>query len=101
MTIFSNAERFTEITLTEPIRYNGQDNAEKWLNDLLCLDCGIGLGDSVSNGQDQHQPAASDCQLFLVDRDALFSGGARSERFLQRLMSIYVSSHYKVGISEL
>lgn len=27
-----------EITLEEPIRYSKNDNVEKWLNELLCLD---------------------------------------------------------------
>ena len=28
-----------EVSLDEPIRYGNSDPIEKWLNDLLCLDC--------------------------------------------------------------
>ena len=32
-----------EITLEEPIRYAQGDPIEKWLNDLLCLDCAASI----------------------------------------------------------
>jgi tRNA(Met) C34 N-acetyltransferase TmcA len=41
-------------------------------------------------------PHPSACDLYHVDRDALFSYNKLSELFLQRLVAIYVSSHYKV-----
>ncbi|KAL8434618.1 hypothetical protein ACSSS7_003093 [Eimeria intestinalis] len=40
-------------------------------------------------------PAVSSCSLYLVNRDALFSYHPASEAFLQRLQSLFVSSHYK------
>ncbi len=40
-------------------------------------------------------PAPADCELYHVDRDALFSGHALSEAFLQRLMSLYTAAHYR------
>ena len=35
------------------------------------------------------------CELYYVNRDTLFSYHKVSEMFLQRLMSLYVASHYK------
>lgn len=81
-----------EIELAEPIRYAPRDPVEQWLNDLLCLDatskpykltCGC--------------PLPSACDLFYVNRDSLFSFHKLSEAFLQRVMSLYVASHYKVS----
>merc|ERR1712060_342416 len=40
-------------------------------------------------------PMPSQCGLFLVNRDALFSYHAASEGFLFKMMSLFVSSHYK------
>ena len=35
------------------------------------------------------------CSLYEVNRDALFSYHALSERFLQRVMALYTAAHYK------
>ncbi len=40
-------------------------------------------------------PAPADCELYHVDRDALFSGHALSEAFLQSLMALYTAAHYR------
>lgn len=40
-------------------------------------------------------PAPRDCELYLVDRDALFSYHAMAEGLLQRIWSLYTSAHYK------
>lgn len=40
-------------------------------------------------------PVPEACELYYVNRDTLFSYHKISEMFLQRLMSLYVSSHYK------
>eukprot|EP00978_Attheya_sp_CCMP212_P011390 scaffold28112_cov54-Attheya_sp.AAC.3 len=40
-------------------------------------------------------PAPSECELYHVDRDALFSYHKLSEAFLQKLMGLYTSAHYK------
>jgi hypothetical protein len=42
-------------------------------------------------------PAPRDCELFWVDRDALFSHHKLSEAFLQRVMSMYVIFFLKCG----
>ncbi|KAF6021224.1 NAT10 [Bugula neritina] len=78
-----------ELTLKEPIRYAEGDLVEAWLNQLLCLDAteveNINCGD----------PLPERCDLYYVNRDALFSFHKTSEEFLQKIMSLYVSSHYK------
>ena len=40
-------------------------------------------------------PSPSQCSLYYVNRDTLFSFHSASEVFLQRIMALYVSSHYK------
>jgi N-acetyltransferase 10 len=46
-------------------------------------------------------PAPSDCELYSVDRDALFSYHKLSEAFLQKLMGLYTSAHYKNSPNDL
>lgn len=79
-----------EIKLETPIRYGTGDKVEKWLNTLLCLDATI-----VSRGMAQGCPHPSKCDLYYVSRDTLFSFHPASEVFLQRMMALYVASHYK------
>lgn len=81
---------FREVSLDEPIRYGPGDPVEAWLNELLCLDA-TSKPYRLSGGC----PHPRDCDLYVVDRDALFSYHKVSEAFLQRMMSLYVSSHYK------
>jgi N-acetyltransferase 10 len=80
-----------EIKLETPIRYSSGDTVERWLNSLLCLDASVG----TRNGQNQGCPHPSNCELYYVSRDALFSYHPASELFLQRMMALYVASHYK------
>lgn len=81
---------FREIILQEPIRYSPGDVIETWLNKLLCLDAAEYIPPVPSR-----LPHPEECDLYFVERDTLFSGHAASEAFLQRVMSLYVSSHYK------
>ncbi|KAL4224487.1 N-acetyltransferase 10 [Mactra antiquata] len=78
-----------EVVLNESIRYANKDPVEKWLNDLLCLDATDVL--KISSGC----PLPELCELYYVNRDTLFSYHKASEGFLHRIMSLYVSSHYK------
>jgi N-acetyltransferase 10 len=80
-----------EIELSMPIRYAQDDAVESWLNKLLCLDCGSSAQLKLNGGA----PAPGDCELYSVDRDALFSYHKLSEAFLQKLMGLYTSAHYK------
>eukprot|EP00522_Entomoneis_paludosa_P018351 CAMPEP_0172451884 /NCGR_PEP_ID=MMETSP1065-20121228/9723_1 /TAXON_ID=265537 /ORGANISM="Amphiprora paludosa, Strain CCMP125" /LENGTH=1112 /DNA_ID=CAMNT_0013203855 /DNA_START=47 /DNA_END=3385 /DNA_ORIENTATION=+ len=80
-----------EIELQTPIRYASGDPVEKWLNHLLCLDSGNSANLKMSGGA----PAPEDCELYSVDRDALFSFHKLSESFLQKIMGLYTSAHYK------
>ncbi|KAH7106917.1 DUF699-domain-containing protein [Auriculariales sp. MPI-PUGE-AT-0066] len=87
----ARARTLREIKLEVPIRYSSGDNVEKWLNSLLCLDATV----ATSNKFAQGCPHPSKCELFYVSRDTLFSYHPASELFLQRMMSLYVASHYK------
>lgn len=80
----------TELTLDTPIRYGRGDHVESWLNQLLCLDSSTAATRLVSV-----MPAPRDCELYLVDRDALFSYHTMAEGLLQRIWSLYTSAHYK------
>ena len=88
--ITSNARILTELKLDTPIRYSLNDPIEKWLNNLLCLDVTTHSTRIVSS-----MPAPKDCELFMVNRDALFSYHSLSETFLQRIWALYTSAHYK------
>lgn len=63
---------------------------EKWLNELLCLNC----TDHVPWIPDR-LPHPDQCDVFYVERRTLFSFHKQSEFFLQQMMSLYVASHYK------
>lgn len=85
-----------ELQLTEPIRYGPGDPVENWLNSLLCLDCQSTLKPASGT-----LPHPDKCELFQVNRDTLFSYHKASEAFLQRMMSLYVASHYKNSPNDL
>ncbi|TKY57778.1 N-acetyltransferase protein [Spatholobus suberectus] len=86
---------FKKIELSESIRYASGDPIESWLNTLLCLD--------VSNAIPtlSRLPPRNDCDLYYVNRDTLFSYHKDSETFLQRMMALYVASHYKNSPNDL
>ncbi|CAA7030589.1 unnamed protein product [Microthlaspi erraticum] len=46
-------------------------------------------------------PLPSQCELYYVNRDTLFSYHKDSEMFLQRMMALCVSSHYKNSPNDL
>merc|ERR1712071_154645 len=46
-------------------------------------------------------PTPENCELYYVDRDTLFSYDNASEAFLQRIMALMVSSHYKNSPNDL
>ncbi|KAF0980690.1 hypothetical protein FDP41_013173 [Naegleria fowleri] len=85
----SGARKYFEIKLEEPIRYGEGDNVERWLYDVLCLDATSAVPITSKC------PHPSDCNLYYVNRDTLFSYNQASEAFLHNMMSLYVSSHYK------
>ena len=86
----TNSRVLREIELHEPIRYGVNDPIESWLNQLLCLNCTTNLPRLTGS-----IPHPSQCELYYVDRDTLFSYHKAAELFLQYMMSLYVSSHYK------
>ncbi|KAJ8544107.1 hypothetical protein K7X08_028618 [Anisodus acutangulus] len=86
---------FKKIELNESIRYASGDRIERWLNALLCLD----VTNSIPSIRRLPQPG--DCDLYYVNRDTLFSYHKDSELFLQRMMALYVASHYKNSPNDL
>ncbi|XP_050079625.1 RNA cytidine acetyltransferase [Anopheles maculipalpis] len=83
------------ITLEESIRYSPGDPVEAWLTSLLCLDA------TIVQNLNSGCPPPDECQLYYVNRDALFSYHRAAETFLQRIVSICVSSHYKNSPNDL
>ena len=85
----SSRRSLKELQMTDPIRYGPDDPLEAWLTRVLCLDA----------TQAAHVPKAfphhSSCELYYVDRDALFSYHAAAESLLQQLVSLFVAAHYK------
>lgn len=94
----SMARTLREVTLDEPIRYAPGDPVEKWLNKLLCLDATIAKNSRYAT---KGTPHPSECNLFYVNRDTLFSYHPVSEAFLQKMMALYVASHYKNSPNDL
>jgi N-acetyltransferase 10 len=86
----------TELSLNTPIRYSSGDPVEQWLNSLLCLDSAK-MSSRIVSGL----PPPRDCELFLVNRDALFSYHSMAESLLQRIWSLYTSAHYKNSPNDL
>ncbi|KAI9996407.1 hypothetical protein PInf_014094 [Phytophthora infestans] len=86
----TSARVLREVALETPIRYAPNDPVERWLNALLCLDA-----TNASHRLVAGTPHPRDCELYYVNRDSLFSYHKLSESFLQRIMALYVSSHYK------
>ncbi|KAM8860479.1 RNA cytidine acetyltransferase [Synchiropus picturatus] len=89
------ARSLHEVALHESIRYAPGDAVEKWLNELLCLDC-LNIPRLISGC-----PLPQSCDLYYVNRDTLFCYHKASEAFLQRLMALYVASHYKNSPNDL
>jgi N-acetyltransferase 10 len=108
-----------EIVLEEPIRYSEgmlflfcfvlfcfvcckqlidkADPVETWLNKLLCLDSSLVVPSTVPS----MCPHPSTANLYYVNKDALFSFHKASEMFLQRMVALFVSSHYKNSPNDL
>ncbi|XP_031840140.1 RNA cytidine acetyltransferase l(1)G0020 [Nomia melanderi] len=84
-----------ELTLEESIRYKPGDSVEQWLCDLLCLNATTNT--TILSGC----PPPDLCQLYYINRDTLFSYHKASELFLQRLVALYVASHYKNSPNDL
>lgn len=84
-----------EVRLDQAIRYADEDPIEAWLNRLLLLD--------ATNAEMLYEgyPKFEDLELYYVNRDTLFSFHKGSEIFLKKLMSLFVSSHYKNSPNDL
>jgi N-acetyltransferase 10 len=92
----AGARQLREIVLSEPIRYAGGDPVEAWLNRTLCLDA-TDAKQQLTRGTPP--PAAT--ELFAVDRDVLLSHHSVSEAMMQRIVALFVASHYKNSPNDL
>ena len=85
----SGSRILKEISLSQAIRYADNDPVEFWLNKLLLLDA------TNAESFEDSMEDPSKLELYLVNRDTLFSYHKGSEAFLKKIMSLFVSSHYK------
>lgn len=98
----TGGRQLKEVQLTTPIRYNPNDPVEAWLNSVLCLDCCDDAVNSKAVSALQYAlPHPSQCELFYINRDTLFSYHPVSEAFLRKIMALYVGSHYKNSPNDL
>ncbi|ANB12367.1 Kre33p [Sugiyamaella lignohabitans] len=97
-TASSGVRTLREVSLNEPIRYASGDPVEKWLNKVLCLDATIGSSSRLAT---KGFPHPSECNLFYINRDTLFSFHPVSEAFLHKVWALYVASHYKNSPNDL
>jgi N-acetyltransferase 10 len=88
--------KLREITLNEPIRYAAGDSVERWLNTVLCLNATLPRSSGITGC-----PVPAQCELLMVNRDTLFSFHPVSEKFLHKMMALYVASHYKNSPNDL
>jgi N-acetyltransferase 10 len=91
----TSSRMLKEVKLEHAIRYADGDEIELWLNRLLVLDatdC-----DPIMEGY----PHPGELELYSVNRDTLFSFHKASESFLYKIMSLFVSSHYKNSPNDL
>lgn len=91
----NNGNILRELTMKVPIRYALDDPVERWLTDLLCL------GSPESSPLSGGLPHPDQCELYLVSKETLFSYRSTAEAFLQSLMGLFVSSHYKNSPNDL
>jgi N-acetyltransferase 10 len=100
-----SARVLREIKLDEPIRYSVNDPVEAWLTKLLCLDACNPSASTITGHLAKSSlsgcPHPDECELYYVNRDTLFSYHPVSEAFLQRMMGLYVASHYKNSPNDL
>jgi len=94
MTGGNGARKLKELKLEQAIRYADNDPIEAWLNKLLCLD-------AIEEDTLLSFPEPEECELYLINRDTLFSYHKASESFLKKLISLFASSHYKNSPNDL
>ena len=87
------AGNFVEVAMEQSIRYNPGDPVEAWLDDLLCFD------ERAARVKTMTRPA--ECEVYMVDRDALFSYHALSEKFLKKVWGVVTEAHYKNSPDDL
>lgn len=92
----NSSRSLKEFQMEEAIRYKPGDLCERWLNQLLCFDATLGQQIRGSGC-----PPPTECQLYYVNRDSLFSYHKVSEMFLQEIVGLYVASHYKNSPNDL
>ncbi|KNH07750.1 hypothetical protein XU18_1641 [Perkinsela sp. CCAP 1560/4] len=89
--------RSEHISLSEPIRYAANDPIEEWMSELFCFPSD-GVTPTPHKSDDalnSTKPPPKDCQLFHVDKTALFSFTSHGETYLWKIMHILFHAHYR------
>lgn len=87
--LLSSIKNLKQLTMEMPIRYASADPIERWMNDLLCLQA------VAPRAMKSAAPHPSQCTLYRMNRETLFSYHQSSEQFLNSTISLFVTSHYK------
>ncbi|XP_016416316.1 RNA cytidine acetyltransferase [Sinocyclocheilus rhinocerous] len=95
------ARTLDEVTLHESIRYGQGDPKKKnlYIQQWIFVHSNIML--TVSHLPSRHKISLIPYSSYYVNRDTLFCYHKASEAFLQRLMALYVASHYKNSPNDL
>ncbi|EUD64608.1 hypothetical protein C922_05023 [Plasmodium inui San Antonio 1] len=80
---------FVDVSLDTPIRYSYNDQVEAWLNNFLCLNCNepFKLRHSLCS--------PPNCQMYFVNKSIFKRFSKTSENLLRKIMTLFVTSHYK------
>ncbi|KZT55497.1 DUF699-domain-containing protein [Calocera cornea HHB12733] len=93
-TVGASGRKLHEVTLDAPIRYAQNDPVEAYLSRLLLLNP---PAPSTTSGT----PHPSQCSLYCLSRDTLFSFHPVAEKFLEKCWGLYVAAHYKNAPDDL
>ncbi|KAL0211923.1 hypothetical protein RCL1_005549 [Eukaryota sp. TZLM3-RCL] len=88
--------KLNEIEMIQPIRYSLNDPIEAWLYDLLVFNATIKIPPVP-----EALPSLNECNLYLVNRDVLFSGVRCYDAFLRNVYSVLIAAHYRNSPDEL
>lgn len=99
---YVDSQSLTEIKLNEPIRYGKGDSVELWLNNLLCLNYSKAMSEYIDSPKVTQNPITPNkCKLLIVNRNMLFSHHPFAENFLNKIVYILTSSHYRNSPDDL
>lgn len=77
----------TSYEMNDPIRYSKGDGVEEWLSKALILD--------PTPNKIIEEISPKNCKLYHINKEILFDGSEKSEKILNEIFSLFISSHYR------